>query len=534
MKKTPTQATRFGDADETGFLAAASSEIDAIGMEFLAERGMQKSINRRILAAATKRQIKEAGTASFRFGTFLDWRGRLYFHGAGLAPQGKDMGRGCLQAAEAAVLGVSGVRHLMAGVGTTWGQNGMDKASIRNRVRGVRLMLKDGSLRQIVQGAQDGTNFMWRLADEPVQFLALAIDLLAAVDSGSPATYASACFIGYDATCSGLQILAAVTGCQDTALMVNVAPRADGNRADVYLAVAKGLADRCAALVAGMDEAEAEKAMAANESGDHWALFWHRAGITRTITKTPVMVYCYGGTKRTFCASIHEDAKAFKASWKACMWLASTMYDDVLADLLPKAHAFMKATQELARVLAKHGKAIAFTAADGLPFRQAVMETEKGRVSCPLADGRRIQAVVQTRTNKLCSAKQASGVAPNLVHHWDGLFLRNVVRALHAAGIKHFFTVHDCFYLRAADWAQGWKIIRAVFVETFSADVAAQVWQDIADAANGFARDPQADAWESEGGAVCDQPERTVILPACPVRGGLDLTQALRSEFLFS
>lgn len=555
-------APRWDDADAEGFLSAAESEVSGIVLDFLKAQAIQKGINRRMLVAATRRQVLEAGASTLGFGVFLDKRGRLYYHGAGLAPQGKDFGRGLLVAAEGARLGLSGVRHLMCGVATTWGQRGLDKASMLVRVQGVKAMVRDGSLRRMVDGARQGSDFSWRLAEEPMQFLALAGDLLAAVDSGRPSDYVSATFIGYDATCSGLQILAAVTGCRDTARLVNVEPLADGSRADIYLSAAAALRTLCDEITAGWDASEAAEAAAllataqaatdetraayvegrnpdaaiidaakAVPAGDHWALYWQQANITRSVTKRPVMVYCYGGGKRTFAGAIREETKA---PWKACMWLAATLYDRVLATLLPKAHAAMKAMQEAAKVLSQHGKPVAFTTTDGLPFVQAVMETEKARFEAPLADGRRIQGVLQRRTNKLDSARQQTGVAPNIVHHWDSLFLRNAVRALNAAGIVHFFMVHDCFYLRAGDWAKGWKIIRRVFVETFSGDVLADLWAGIEAAANGERRDPQAEAWENEGGALAPERPRTVLLPACPAKGDLDLTGALKSQFLFS
>jgi DNA-directed RNA polymerase len=568
--------TRFNDADEAGFLAAGEGEVNNVISDFLTEKNLQKSVNRKIIAAATRKQIREAGRDALMYGTFLDWRGRLYFNGAGLAPQGKDAGRGSLEAAKGKALGAEGLHHLKVGVATTWGtfcdgRGGLDKAGLGARAREVDKMLADGTLRAMVDGARQGSHFGWRLAEEPVQFLALAGDLLAAVDSGSPEDYVSHVMIGYDATCSGLQILAAVTGCEETARLVNVAPREDGARADIYLAVADKLTALCAdlkanddgslaqALALAMDAIEGEAAdrkaerkaspevlaarKVAKGAGDHWALFWSDRGITRAVTKNPVMVYCYGGTKRTFAGTIREETGA---PWGACMWLAMTMYDDVLASLLPKAHAMMLALQEMARVLAKHGKPVEFVAADGLPFRQAVMETEKAQVRCHLADGRTIQAVTQKWTQKLNAQKQASGIAPNLVHHWDALFLRNVVRALAAAGIEAFFTVHDCFYLRAGDWAEGWQIIRRVFVETFSGNVAGAIWDQIESRANGVVRvrDKVAVAlrrgpnlgggvW-NEAGLRWKRRGRTVVLPPCPAMGSLDLSGAMESEFLFS
>lgn len=556
--------TRFEDADEVGFLAAASDEVDAVIMEHLQQQMIQKGINRRIIVSAMKSQAEAAGEDSFGFGVFLDWRGRLYYHGAGIAPQGKDAGRGLLEADEGVALGIHGVFHLAVGVATTWGADGIDKAPLMERFRFARSMLRDGSLRRIVAQAVSHEGYEWRLAEEPMQFLALAIDLLAAVDrqaeGGRVRDHVSRVFIGYDATCSGVQILGAVTGCEDTARLVNVLPRADGKRADVYMAAGEALTSLCKHIVADMTKADREDAQvylklvqeaeaeilaaraekrerdqeimadaAAVPSGDHWAMYWASRRIGRALMKKPVMVYCYGGTKRTFASAIREDSRA---PWKACMWLAAALYDRVLPNLLPRAHALMVALQQMARTLARNAQPVVFTAADGLPFRQATVETEKGRVRCHLADGRSLQVVTQKRTKTLSAGKQASGIAPNIVHHWDALFLRNVVRALAAEGIHTFFTVHDCFYLRAGDWARGWKIIRRVFVETFQGDVVRAIWQQIEDAANGVQHDAHVAAWA--GDDYQPAPKTIDLMSSCPVKGGLDLTAALRSEFLFS
>jgi DNA-directed RNA polymerase len=559
--------TRFEDADEVGFLAAASSEIDEVIHDFRVQQAIQKSINRKVLVSACKKQMTKAGDENFGFGVFLDWRGRLYYHGVGVAPQGKDMGRGLLEAAEGARLGISGLRHLMAGVATTWGADGIDKASIRERVAYVRRMLRDGSLARIVAEAQGQTGYTWRLAEEPVQFLALAVDLLAAVArkaaGGRMTDHVSHQFVGYDATCSGIQILAAATGDVQAAGLVNVVPRADGKRADIYMAAGEALSALCTLIVDGMAQAdkwdadvymrlvadaEAEILAARAErrerdpeimgdaqavpAGDHWAVYWAGRKIGRSLMKKPVMVYCYGGGKRTFAGAIREDSGA---PWKACMWLAATLYDRVLPTLLPRSHAFMLALQNMARTLAKAGRPVQFTAADGLPFVQATMESESDKIRCHLVDGRSPQIVIKRRGKALSAPKQVSGIAPNIVHHWDALFLRNVVRALAAAGIRDFFTVHDCFYLRAGDWARGWKIIRAVFAETFSGDVARAIWQQIEDNANGLQQDAHAAAWAADTGAEYGPAPKIIdIMSECPVKGDLDLSGVMRSEFLFS
>jgi DNA-directed RNA polymerase len=529
-----TSPTDFSRADGEGFIAATAAETSDIIARAMSEKLMQKGINRAILVSATKRQIREAGNDVLRYTHFLDGRGRDYAHGAGLAPQGKDFGRGVLQAADGKRLGVSGFRFLCIGVATTWGAGGIDKAPLRERVRAVIKMVRDGSLARIVHGARNGTDYTWRLAEEPVQFVALAADLLAALESGNAFDHVSAVFIGLDATCSGLQILAAITGCTDTARLVNVAPRADGKRADIYLSAAAETGAECSRIAAGLDVAAAEAAIAANESGDHWALFWARSGkLGRKTFKNPVMVYCYGGGKATFANSFREETKA---PWKACYWLAAVLYDTVLASMLPRAHAWMKTAQEAAKTLAKAGKPVAFDAADGLPFVQARMEEEKARAWCHLNDGSTINTVLRVAGKALDAGKQASGIAPNIVHHWDSLFLRNVVRAFKAAGIQHFFTVHDCFYLRAGDWAQGWQIVRRVFVETFQGDVAADLWERIEARANGedHQQDAHCVAWAAVTGAEYARPARSIILPALPAKGDLDLGGVMRSEFLFS
>ena len=131
----------------------------------------------------------------------FDYRGRVYFLNTALNPQGTDFDKALLYFAEE---GPVNEYWLSFHVATTYG---LDKETMANRVQWAR-----ENHQLINRIATDPIrNKEWQTADEPWCFLAAAIEYKACVIDGTKPT--SGLPIGIDATCSGLQHLAAMTRC---------------------------------------------------------------------------------------------------------------------------------------------------------------------------------------------------------------------------------------------------------------------------------------------------------------------------------
>ena len=119
----------------------------------------------------------------------------------------------------------------------------------------------------------------WHSAEEPWQFLAVCIELVAALDTPDPSTYHSNIPVQQDGSCNGLQHYAALGGDVQGAKQVNLSP--SDSPQDVYAAVARLVEARISR------DAEAGNPMAMALSGR----------ITRKIIKQPVMTKVYGVTR---------------------------------------------------------------------------------------------------------------------------------------------------------------------------------------------------------------------------------------------
>ena len=134
-----------------------------------------------------------------------------------------------------------------------------------------------GDIRKCVKDPIQET--WWHSAEEPWQFLAVCIELVAALDTPDPSTYHSNIPVQQDGSCNGLQHYAALGGDVQGAKQVNLSP--SDSPQDVYAAVARLVEARISR------DAEAGNPMAMALSGR----------ITRKIIKQPVMTKVYGVTR---------------------------------------------------------------------------------------------------------------------------------------------------------------------------------------------------------------------------------------------
>lgn len=592
--------------DEDGSAVASNDVVDGVISNHLQKLLQQKALSRTLMLNAIKAQADSIEENKFGYKVFFDWRGRAYTHAVGISYQGKDSGKACIQAATPKALGVRGLYWLGVHVATCHGDEG--KASFDRRARWSAEKYTDGSFARWVAQAFNGSGFDHYEFDEPLQAITAMVDYIAAMKSGNPENYESAIFCSFDATCSGLQIMSVLVRDAHTAEQVNVKPRCDGKRADVYLSGGAALMEvvkeigaksdrklfdekyqvssentakvsemkrKVASLVKTLDKIKknggvagdtafdetvsavvvAENALkdiqsgGLNGSNDLWAHYWLENGVTRNTVKRPIMVFGYGGKARAMAAYIKEETPG--CPWAAAQWLATVLYSKVLPVLLPKAFSLMEQFQHLAKVLASHNKPVKFTTGNGLVFHQEVYEEESDEFRVTISKGAVRLAIKTELKDQISSTKQATGIAPNIVHSFDALFLQNVVLNAKKAGVDCLTLVHDCFGYRAGDAEVMYQVLRDTWVETFSGDVIGDLWRKIAieaeasiaggdasyaDHVNLIKKDKAKEAYakKNEKEFVPSEMRSLLLLPPVPCVGSLDISLAADSEFIFS
>lgn len=210
---------------------------------------------------------------------FLDTRGRMYPFASGISPQGADMERGLLELVTGAKMTPCNERWFWLEGAGLWG-HGRDKAPLDERIRWCK-----GETNTWAAIARDPVaDTRWMEAEKPVQFLAWVLDLGAWLKDREHLIRVP---ITSDATCSGLQHLAALSRDENLAYHVNVLP--SDKRQDAYLFVQRGV----------MEELARTPGDSANR------LLMH--GVPRSWVKPGVMNYSYGVTQRRYSQVVAED-----------------------------------------------------------------------------------------------------------------------------------------------------------------------------------------------------------------------------------
>jgi DNA-directed RNA polymerase len=225
------------------------------------------------------------------------------------------------------------------------------------------------------------------MAKHPILFRK-AVRALRLSELGKPINHV----MGLDATASGLQIMALLSGCVSTAYETNVAFQ--GNRKDVYQTIT--------------DEMNA-----------------HGVKITRKEVKIPVMTVFYG--------SKAQPKKIFGPNTPELF-----QFYDAVKTKLPGAFALMDTLQSHWRSDVEHHT---WTLPDGHVAHVPVIKTVDKNLEIDEMNHIR----VAYRASVLSKKARSRALAANIVHSIDGWIVRQMIAASRQQGFW-MAPIHDCFY----------------------------------------------------------------------------------------
>lgn len=203
------------------------------------------------------------------FPVFMDKRGRWYYRGTP-NPQGSDLSKAALHFGERKALGAAGVYWLKVGIANCFGY---DKERFDRRA-----LWTEQNWDTIRNALDEPENHLdvWG-TDSPWCMYSAAYELNQAYLSGSPETYRTGIAVHMDATCSGLQHFSAILRDPIGGSYVNLSDNSQELKQDIYARVAHNAMQ---AIKQDSEDSDPEKARI--------ALWWLRAGISRSMAKTPV------------------------------------------------------------------------------------------------------------------------------------------------------------------------------------------------------------------------------------------------------
>lgn len=459
----------------------------------------------------------------FYFPHMLDFRGRMYPIPAYLQPQGQDLARGLLTFAHGRPVTPEngGEGWLAVHLANVWGN---DKISFMDRVEWV--YANEDLWVRIYEDPLG--NLEWtHQTDDCWQALAAIFEWIRYRQVG--AGMSSSLPVRVDGTCNGIQHLSAMMRDETGGASVNLYP-SDAPR-DIY----KEVADALMAKLEGIEAEGGQQGQLANL----W-LEGTKRNIPRDLTKNPVMVLPYGGTKESYYGSIHKWLGKQRKKGvtvipdqeirEAVPFLVGHLWDSV-SDVVVAGRVCMEWLKECAKIVSDIEQPIFWTTKTGFHVRHFYGKMEAKVVETKI-NGKRMQFLSMERSKRLSRKDQLQGISPNFVHSQDAAVNMETIRSFMNGANGDpppFTTIHDAFGTIAACMNTLHDRIREAFIEIHSEDVL-----------DGFRqrcvlmlRDHllvQAPALSLE--AAWEMAEDTV--PRVPSRGSLNLEEVRHADYFFA
>jgi len=436
---------------------------------------------------ATRQAATFQDYPKLHFVYFLDSRGRAYPMTYGLNPQGSDLQKALLHAAEGLPLDSDDAVRWFLIHGAN--KAGFDSAPLAEREQWVRE--RAGEIRA---AARDPLGNQWWLGtDNPLQFLAWCFEFDAW--QSDPSSFVSRLPVSMDGSCNGLQHFSAMLRDPVGGEATNLTARPQ--RSDVYLAVA----------------AAATRRMTDDPRDDDLAQRWRALGIARSLVKRPVMTTPYGITFRSAGEYIVSDFLKRETTpfepheFRHAADVALTWVWPAIGDVVVAARQAMDWLAHAAKLIADNSRhepdpVIEWHTPSGFIATQTYFEPTIHRIRTHLAGMARIRVLSESDDPDL--RRHGQSFAPNFVHSMDAAHMHRVAARCAQEGISFLAMIHDDYGTLPAHAQRLFTIIREEFVAMYA------------------------------GNPLVDLRTRYPFLPPPPAPGSLDLSEVLRSDYFFS
>ena len=363
-------------------------------------------------------EITNIRKGSFYFPVTMDTRGRMYYRGGLLTPQGTDICKAAFQFAEFKELGATGWDAVLMHTANVLGY---DKVSITKRIEIVTALIEDGTIGSI-------KTFRDILAQFPnadtFQATVACVEINRILTTGATT---SNLVCHQDGTCNGLQHMAAITGNRETAISVNcVASTAHDVPKDIY-----GIISTEAGAIT---QGEVQQVINANGRGG---------------AKNSVMITSYGASEATCIDNIGKTMNAALAQ------NVGKAYNQAISNKTGAVRDFTATIKSLVRTAISEGiEQINWTTADGFQATTGYTDTEARRVRAGAFN------CINSNETPFDEIKTIGAMAPNLIHSIDATHLRMIVNNCDFGLV----TVHDSIGSHPCDFQETALQIRTQFV----------------------------------------------------------------------
>ena len=434
---------------------------------------------------------------------FYGFRSRLYSSAVYFKHDGSKLSKSLIQMYGAKKLHANGLYNLWVHAANC---AGYDKESINERYKWA-MKQKDAFLEM---GNNPLDNKLWQTMDDPFGFLATVMELAAAYKLEDPREYVSGHMVAWDASCSGLQVISAITRDRKSGELCNLTNTDergdyykmvadyiwkdldyDDIEEDTYNKIVEDLGKLDKEVAEAFDAEVRDKALIKSvldkrkkyyetHSSSIYAaskVFWGRKTVAKTrrkLVKRGCMTYFYSAGAETMGKAIYQDFASNKRyagmTHSFAFFLGLRIYM-ACEKLMPGPTAIMDLFVKLGLDAYEKGEELKFISPlTGFMFMQPYRLHKKKQRKCRYK-GRTIRPVIIIgEDDKLDYKSIKSGTSPNIVHLLDSQIVAAIVLQSKVNGYN-VSCIHDSFSAVAADASMLYDDCRDAFVKLFKDDV---------------------------------------------------------------
>jgi hypothetical protein len=387
-----------------------------------------------------------------------DWRGRLYSSSFFLNYQGSDLSRSLLEFKQGEVLNKQGLKYLQI-YGSNCYSNDLSKKSYESRIKWV-----SENEDKIISLDRELIN----KASKKLQFVAFCLSYRKYKNDPN-STINLPIFL--DATCSGVQHLAAMIQDVNIAKEVNLLESTDSKDVeDIYSTVAQYI----------------NKTINQNKTNSKFK----DIELTRKILKTSIMTQVYNvkvsGIFNQLKSKLEVVEKLNKKTNKTTKYYMAPTKDGKLVELsymevYDIANIISKAIFEIypplreiydyfinmIKLMLKLEIPIVWITPTGLEITQSYYKSDVIKVKLSYF-GKNRTAVIREWKPIIDGNKQTLAIIPNIIHSLDASHLMNVVLEGYKNNISPIITIHDCFGTLPNQMDYLSNIIRNEFIKLYT------------------------------------------------------------------
>ena len=425
----------------------------------------------------------------------VDFRGRKYTVSSFLTPQGTEYAKALLTFSNSLPIENQEQANWLAIHGANCA--GVDKLTLDERIKWV-----EEHEEQIIGVAKNELDCeFWKRTGDPWLFLAFCHEWAGFKKEGFG--YKSSLPIALDGSNNGLQHYSAMLRCKIGGKATNLMNREEPQ--DIYQDVAD-----CVLR-------EVRKDM---ENGDEMAEKWLNSGlINRKMTKRPVMVVPYGGTRfscRSYVEEYIRDCIYEGQEWPwdknlplyiPVNWITTKVWNSI-TEVVVSAREAMDWIRKVSSIVSKQNYPLIWYIPSGMIIHQQYKDVTKKKIFTHI-DGVLIKPTVQIEDDTGIDNRRAvNGSAPNFVHSLDACALTFTVNMCVEEGITSYQMIHDSYGTHATNTPKLAQLLREAFVK---------LYQDF-------------DALEEFKKSALEVVDK---VPNPPKKGELDITEVLDSKYFF-